>query len=103
MGGVGGCRLDNDNVSSRCPAPARQSASHRLCWQSTKPNSLKKEFSKNLSFIYHGVPKKRLEQKLDKKTLLDSNSLLLHPVPCNPKYQKWMPMESVNAEGLDMV
>ena len=29
--------------------------------------------------------------------------LAQHPVPCNPKYQKWMPMESVNAEGPDMV
>ena len=27
----------------------------------------------------------------------------LHPIPRNPKYQKWMPMESVNAECLDMV
>ena len=45
----GGCRLDNDNVSCRCPAPARQYASRRLCWQSTKPNGLIKEFSKNLS------------------------------------------------------
>ena len=28
---------------------------------------------------------------------------ILHPSPRNPKYQKWMPMESVNAECLDMV
>ena len=27
----------------------------------------------------------------------------VHPSPRNPKYQKWMPMESVNAECLDMV
>ena len=38
VGGVGGCGLGNDNVSFRCPAPAHQSASYRLCWQSTKPN-----------------------------------------------------------------
>ena len=50
VGGVGGCRLDNDNVSCRCPAPARQYASRRLCWQSTKQNGLIKEFSKNVLF-----------------------------------------------------
>ena len=26
-----------------------------------------------------------------------------HPYPCNPKYQKSMPMENVNAGCLDMV
>ena len=29
--------------------------------------------------------------------------IVRHPSPRNPKYQKWMPMESVNAECLDMV